>query len=59
LNTSVFSWRRNAKYVDDVLIDEGYAFKARAAATGKARVARRVDDFQDGGSQPSWIFGVQ
>jgi len=34
------------KYVDDVLTDEGNAFQARAAATGKARspgVARRVD----------------
>ena len=47
LNSSVFSRRRNAKYVDDVLTDEGNAFQARAAATGKARslrVARRVDD---------------
>jgi len=45
LNNSVFSWRRNAKYVDDILTDEGNAFQARAAATGKARspVARRVD----------------
>ena len=37
---------RNAKYVDDVLTDEGNAFQAHAAATGKARsprVARRVD----------------
>ena len=34
------------KYVDDVLTDEGNAFQARAAATGKARsprVARCVD----------------
>ena len=23
MNSSVFSWRRNAKYVDDVLTDEG------------------------------------
>ena len=46
VHSSVFSWRRNAKYVDDVLTDEGNAFQARAAATGKARsprVARRVD----------------
>ena len=46
MNSSVFSWRRNAEYVDDVLTDEGNAFQARAAATGKARsprVARRVD----------------
>ena len=46
MNSSVFSWRRNAKYVDDVLTDEGNAFQARAAAAGKARssrVARRVD----------------
>ena len=46
MNSSVFSWRRNAKYVDDVLTDEGNAFQARAAATGKARsprVASRVD----------------
>jgi len=28
---SVFSWRRNAKYVDDVLTDEGNAFQAQAA----------------------------
>ena len=45
-NSSVFSWRRNAKYVDDVLTDIGNAFQARAAATRKAwspRVARRVD----------------
>ena len=46
MNSSVFSWGRNAKYVDDVLTDEGNAFQVRAAATGKAqspRVARRVD----------------
>ena len=46
MNSSVFSWRRNGKHVDDVLTDEGNAFQARAAATGKARsprVARRVD----------------
>ena len=47
MNSSVFSWRRNVKYVDDdVLTDEGNGFQARAAATGKARsprVARRVD----------------
>ena len=46
MNSSVFSWRRIAKYVDDVLTDEGNAFQARAAATGKARsprVGRRVD----------------
>ena len=45
MNSSVFSWRRNAKYVDDVLTDEGNAFQARAAATGKARSPRatRVD----------------
>ena len=46
LNSSVFSWRRNAKYVYDVLTDECNAFQARAAATGKTRsprVARRVD----------------
>ena len=46
MNSSVFSWQRNPKYVDDILIDEGNVFQARAAATGKARsprVARRVD----------------
>ena len=48
MNSSVFSWRRNAKYVDDVPTDEdeGNALQARAAATGKARsprVARRID----------------
>jgi len=46
LNSSVFSWRRNVKYVDDILTDEGNAFQASAVATGKARsprVARRVD----------------
>jgi len=46
LNSSVFSWRQNTKYVDNILTDEGNAFQARAAATGKARsprVARRVD----------------
>jgi len=46
LNSSVFSWRQNAKYVDDVLTDEGNAFQAHAAASEKARsprVARRVD----------------
>jgi len=46
LNSSVFSWRRNAKYVDDVLTDEGNVFQAHAAATGKARsprMAYRVD----------------
>ena len=46
LNSSVFSWRRNAKYVDVVLTNEGNALQARTAATGKAqspRAARRVD----------------
>ena len=45
VHSSVFSWRRNAKYVDDVLTDEDNAFQARAAATGKARSPRatRVD----------------
>ena len=44
MNRSVFSWRRNAKCVDDVLTDEGNAFQARAAATGKARSPGVADD---------------
>ena len=45
MNNSVFSSRRNAKYVDYVLTDESNAFQANAAATGKARSpsGRRVD----------------
>ena len=46
MSSSVFSWQRNAKYVEDDLTDEGNAFQARAAATGKARsprVARHLD----------------
>ena len=30
LNSSVFSWRRNAKYVHDVLTNEGNAFHISA-----------------------------
>jgi len=36
-NRNAFIWRRNAKYVDDVLSDERNAFQARAEDTGKAR----------------------
>jgi len=32
-NSNVFMWRRNAKYVDDVLTDESNAFQARAEDT--------------------------
>jgi len=49
LNSSVFSWRRNAKYIDDVLTDEGNAFQTRAVATGKAW-SPRVTHYVDGTS---------
>ena len=36
MNSSVFSRRLSAIYDDDVLIESGRAFQARAAATGNA-----------------------